>query len=150
MAGGELSESQVDQLKEIFALFDVDGDGTITAKKLGIVMTTLGYPPTDNELQDMIKHVDNSGYGKIDESTFLKMMETRILNDTQSNEDELREVFSVLDVDGNGFISPSELRNVMTNLSEDDVTEMIKEADYDEDGQINFEEFMKFMASTTI
>ena len=50
---------------------------------------------------------------------------------------------SVFDKDGNGFISAAELRHVMTNLGEkltdEEVDEMIREADIDGDGQINYE-----------
>lgn len=45
--------------------------------------------------------------------------------------------------DGNGYISAAELRHVMTNLGEkltdEEVDEMIREADVDGDGQVNYE-----------
>lgn len=47
--------------KEAFALFDKDGDGTITTKELGTVMRNLGQNPTENELEDMINEVDFNG-----------------------------------------------------------------------------------------
>lgn len=51
--------------------------------------------------------------------------------------------------DGNGFISASEIKHVMTNLgeklTEEEVDEMLKEADIDGDGQINFTEFVDLM-----
>jgi calmodulin len=49
----------------------------------------------------------------------------------------------VFDKDGNGFISAAELRHAMTNLGEkltdEEVDEMIREADIDGDGQVNYE-----------
>ena len=62
---------------------------------------------------------------------------------------EFKEAFRVFDKDGNGFISAAELRHIMTNLGEkltdEEVDEMIREADIDGDGQINYEEFVKVM-----
>ena len=58
-------------------------------------------------------------------------------------EEEIREAFKVFDKDGNGFISASELRTVMTSLGEkltdEEVDEMIHEADTDGDGQVNYD-----------
>lgn len=82
-----------------------------------------------------------TGNGTIDFPEFLTMM-SRKMKDTDS-EEELREAFRVFDKDGNGFISAAELRHVMTNLGEkltdEEVDEMIREADIDGDGQVNYE-----------
>eukprot|EP00961_Rhodomonas_salina_P009543 129439-Rhodomonas_salina.3 len=123
-----------------------DGDGTITTKELGTVMRSLGQNPTEAELQDMINEVDADGNGTIDFPEFLTLM-ARKMKDTDS-EEEILEAFKVFDKvgsvsdcsqDGNGFISAAELRHVMTNLGEkltdEEVDEMIREADIDGDGQ---------------
>lgn len=51
--------------------------------------------------------------------------------------------------DGNGYISAAELRHVMTNLGEkltdEEVDEMIREADIDGDGQVNYEGTSEFL-----
>ncbi|CAD7688619.1 unnamed protein product [Nyctereutes procyonoides] len=129
------------EFKEAFSLFDKDGDGTITTKELGTVMRSLGQNPTEAELQDMINEVDADGNGTIDFPEFLTMM-ARKMKDTDS-EEEIREAFRVFDKDGNGYISAAELRHVMTNLGEkltdEEVDEMIREADIDGDGQVNYE-----------
>ena len=58
-------------------------------------------------------------------------------------EDERRQAFRIFDKDGNGYISRQELQIVMGNLGEnltdEEVDEMIKEADVDGDGRINYE-----------
>ncbi|CAN1337694.1 unnamed protein product [Linum perenne] len=161
----QLTDDQISEFKEAFSLFDKDGDGSIslpllislcscciflgciTTKELGTVMRSLGQNPTEAELQDMINEVDADGNGTIDFPEFLNLM-ARKMKDTDS-EEELKEAFRVFDKDQNGFISAAELRHVMTNLGEkltdEEVDEMIREADVDGDGQINYEEFVKVM-----
>merc|ERR1712146_46136 len=147
MSDEQLTEEQIAEFKEAFSLFDKDGDGTITTKELGTVMRPLGQNPTEAELQDMINEVDADASGTIDFPEFLNLMAKKI-KDTDS-EEEIKEAFKVFDKDGNGFISAAELRHVMTNLGEkltdEEVDEMIREADVDGDGQINYEEFVKMM-----
>uniref|UniRef100_A0A0R0EIV3 EF-hand domain-containing protein n=1 Tax=Glycine max TaxID=3847 RepID=A0A0R0EIV3_SOYBN len=131
------------RVQEDFRLFDKDGDGCITTKELGTVMRSLGQNPTEAELQDMINEVDADGNGTIDFPEFLNLM-ARKMKDTDS-EEELKEAFPIRMVS-----SPAaELRHVMTNLGEklpdEEVDEMIREADVDGDGQINYEEFVKVM-----
>ncbi|RWW57188.1 hypothetical protein BHE74_00036037 [Ensete ventricosum] len=155
----QLTDDQIAEFKEAFSLFDKDGDGLnppgshfvlhlfFTTRSLGTVMRSLGQNPTEAELQDMINEVDADGNGTIDFPEFLNLM-ARKMKDTDS-EEELKEAFRVFDKDQNGFISAAELRHVMTNLGEkltdEEVDEMIREADVDGDGQINYEEFVKVM-----
>lgn len=143
----QLTEEQVAEFKEAFSLFDKDGDGTVTTKELGTVMRSLGQNPTDAELHDMINEVDAAESGTIDFPEFLSLM-SRKMKDTDT-EEELIEAFKVFDRDGNGFISAAEMRHVMTNLGEkltdDEVDEMVREADVDGDGSVNYEEFVKMM-----
>merc|ERR1712183_893644 len=114
-------------------LFDKDGDNTIATAELGTVMRSLGQEPTESELNDMINEVDANGNGTIDFEEFLEMM-ARKMKETDTAE-EIRQAFRVFDKDGNGFISSAELRHVMTNLGErltdEEVEEMIREADCD-------------------
>ncbi|MCJ1416877.1 hypothetical protein MMC32_003216 [Xylographa parallela] len=148
-----LTEEQVSDFKEAFSLFDKNGDGQITSKELGTVMRSLGQNPSESELQDMINEVDADNNGTIDFPEFLTMM-ARKMKDTDS-EDEIRvdqnikEAFKVFDRDNNGFISAAELRHVMTSIGEkltdDEVDEMIREADQDGDGRIDYNEFVQLM-----
>lgn len=67
-------------------------------------------------------------------------MMARKLSDIDS-EEEIREAFRVFDKDGNGHITAPELRHIMNNLGEkltdEEIDEMIQQADVDGDGQIN-------------
>ncbi|KAI6647573.1 Calmodulin [Oopsacas minuta] len=144
-----LSKEQVEEFKEAFALFDKDGDGSITTRELGTIMRSLGLNPTEAELQEMINEVDLDGNGTIDFTEFLGMMSKKLTE--PDSERDIREAFKVFDKDGNGFICAGELRHVMTNLGEkltdEEVDEMIKEADIDGDGHIDFKEFMSILTN---
>ena len=68
-----------------------------------------------------------------------------------NNKDKIHETFWVFDKDGNGYISAVELHHVMTNsgvkLTDEEVDEMIKEADTDGDGRVNYEEFVQMVTA---
>ena len=51
----------ITEFKEAFALFDKDGDGTISASELGAVLRGLGQNPTKAELDELIQSVDSDG-----------------------------------------------------------------------------------------
>jgi len=146
-AADKLTKEQIAEFKEEFSLFDEDDDGTITTKELGTVMRSLGQNPTKAELQDMINEVNAGGKDTIDFPEFLSLMAKKI-HDTDS-EEELRDAFKFFDRDGNQLISAAELRRVMSNLGEkltdEEVDKMIREADIDGDGHINYEEFVRMM-----
>ena len=60
---------------------------------------------------------------------------------------ELKKAFSVMDSNGDGVVTKEELKNLLKGLGEDVtddiVDEMIKIADENGDGKIQFEEFVK-------
>ncbi|XP_068913946.1 calmodulin-like isoform X1 [Tenebrio molitor] len=144
-----LSEDQVAEFKEAFMLFDKDEDGTITMAELGVVMRSLGQRPTETELRDMVNEVDQDGNGTIEFNEFLQMMSKKMKD--ADGEEELKEAFRVFDKNNDGLISSNELRHVMTSLgerlSEEEVDDMIKEADLDGDGQVNYEEFVNILTA---
>ncbi|CAL9137815.1 unnamed protein product [Musa acuminata var. zebrina] len=149
-----LSDDQIMEFKEAFCLFDKDGDGCITLEELATVIKSLDQNPSEEELQEMIRNVDLDGNGTIDFGEFLNLMARKMkVNDMELWQDEeLKEAFKVFDNDQNGYISASELRNVMMNLGEkltdEEVDQMIREADLDGDGQVNYEEFVQMMMTT--
>ncbi|KAI7857375.1 calmodulin-like protein [Circinella umbellata] len=149
MSPQPLSSEQIAEYRESFALFDKDGNGTIDTKELGAVMQSLNLHPTENELQEMINDVDSDGNGTIDFDEFLSMLVRKQKEvDTQA---EIREAFAVFDRDGNGYITLPELRQVMTSFGErltsQELDEMIRDADIDGDGMINYQEFSKMLMS---
>ncbi|KAG2622011.1 calmodulin-like protein 5 [Panicum virgatum] len=149
-----LSPEQISEFREAFAFFDKDGDGCITLEELATVMGSLqGQRPGAEELRAMIRDADADGNGTIDFAEFLGLMARKTTGAGAAGGDgadeELREAFKVFDKDQNGYISATELRHVMINLGEkltdEEVEQMIREADLDGDGQVDYDEFVRMM-----
>ncbi|KAJ8773976.1 hypothetical protein K2173_009407 [Erythroxylum novogranatense] len=61
----EKSPYSDEQLKQLFRMFDRDGNGFITAAELAHSMAKLGHALTAEELAGMIKEADSDGDGRI-------------------------------------------------------------------------------------
>ncbi|KAI7996614.1 putative calcium-binding protein CML25 [Camellia lanceoleosa] len=62
-----------EELKQVFNKFDVNGDGKISSSELGSILSSLGYPDNDEELQTMIREVDSDGDRVIDLDEFIEL-----------------------------------------------------------------------------
>jgi len=145
-----LTEMQIQEFAEAFKLFDQDGDGHVTINELRVIFETLGQKPNDDELQSMINEVDKDGNGEMEFPEFCELMARKM--DAREDEATVRAAFEILDLDKSGAIERSELRKVLEGFSragetieEDDLEELLREADIDGDGQISFDEFAKAM-----
>jgi len=142
------NQEQIAEYKEIFAMFDKNGDGTVSTKELGTLIRATGLNPSEAEIKQNINEVDG-GSGTFDLNAFLSMMSRK--SGGGGDDGEILESFKVFDKDGKGFLAAAELRHIMTNmgekLSSDEVDQMMEEAGIDVDGQINYKEFVKMMMS---
>ncbi|KAK2419243.1 hypothetical protein P8452_63268 [Trifolium repens] len=142
-----LREEQISEFLEDFSLIDKNGDGCITIEELGTAIRSLDVNPTLEELQIMMNDVDTNGNGTIEFGEFLDFM-ARKMKETQV-EKELKEAFWVFDKDKDGYISPNELRSVLRaigeKVTEEELEQMIKMADLNGDGLIDYQEFIRVM-----
>ncbi|KAJ6356708.1 hypothetical protein OIU78_004746 [Salix suchowensis] len=138
---------QAEELEHVFKKFDVNGDGKISSAELGSIMANLGHQATEDELQTMITEFDADGDGFIDLQEFVALNTQGL--DTNEIMENLKDAFSVYDVDGNGSISAEELHKVMASLGEPcsmpECRKIISGVDSDGDGMIDFEEFKVMM-----
>uniref|UniRef100_A0A7N0VM59 EF-hand domain-containing protein n=1 Tax=Kalanchoe fedtschenkoi TaxID=63787 RepID=A0A7N0VM59_KALFE len=141
------AEAQIEELRQVFKKFDVNGDGKISSSELGAMITSLGQTATDEEIQKMLLESDKDGDGFISLEEFIEIN----IKDVDSDEvlESLRGAFSVFDIDGNGSISAEELHKVLQGLGEEcsvaECKRMISGVDADGDGMINFDEFKVMM-----
>jgi Ca2+-binding EF-hand superfamily protein len=110
-------------------------------------MRKLGQNPSEKELSEMIRSVDDNGDMEIDFEEFLLLMKSRI--GTRDPEQELKDAFAVFDTDNSGSIDRKELKRLMKKLgqalSEAELDAMMDEVDENGDGEISFEEFKALM-----
>ncbi|XP_049606592.1 uncharacterized protein cetn4 isoform X2 [Phyllopteryx taeniolatus] len=115
-------------------------------------MRALGFEPKKEEIKKMIADIDKEGSGTIDYSDFLSMM-TMKMSEKDSRE-EIMKAFRLFDDDCTGKISFKNLKRVAKelgeNLTDEELQEMIDEADRDGDGEVNEQEFLRIMKKTNL
>merc|ERR1711981_1476889 len=121
---GQLTEEQLDEIREAFSLFDADASGMIDIRELKAAMRALGFEVKNEELKKMVADIDGDGNGTIEFTEFLSMM-TGKMGEKDSRGD-IEKVFKLFDDD-------------------EELQDMINQADRDGDGEINIDEFYRIM-----
>ena len=115
-------------------------------------MRALGFEPKKEEIRKMIADADRDGSGVIDVPEFLDMMTQKMAE--RDPREEMLKAFRLFDDDETGKISFKNLKRVAKelgeNMTDDEIQEMIDEADRDGDGEIGEEEFMRIMKKTNL
>lgn len=126
--------------------------GAIDAKELKVAMRALGFEPKKEEIRKMISDIDQDGSGTIEFPEFLEMMTAKMSE--RDPKEEMLKAFRLFDDDETGKISFRNLKRVAKelgeNMTDEEIQEMIDEADRDGDGEINQEEFMRIMKKTNL
>ena len=61
MTKAELSQEQVEELRQAFDMFDRDKGGSISTRELGYTMRAMGMNPTEAEILDLLCEVRLAG-----------------------------------------------------------------------------------------
>merc|ERR1712139_286946 len=116
-------------------------------RELKAAMRALGFEIKNDELKKMITDIDNDGNGTIEFGEFLGMM-TAKMGEKDSRED-IEKVFKLFDDDSTTKITFKNLARVAEELGEtiddEELQDMINQADRDGDGAINGDEFYRIM-----
>jgi Ca2+-binding EF-hand superfamily protein len=135
-----------------FRALDRDNNGFISPWEMGNFLSRSGIKATNEEIHDIISQADLDGNGEIDYEEFTEVMMSaqsrwpathpaRTLTSTLG--------FRVFDQDGSGFITSSKIREVMAGigvfLSNQETDEMIKQADVDGNGLLDYEKFTRMI-----
>ena len=148
----KLYKENDNKVRKIFESLDTDQNGYIDKDEL-IKLYKKYFPGTTQKqlknINSFLETADVNNNGKIDYAEFLTAMN---LGNKELSVQSLREVFDYYDVDKNGQIEASDIREIFedTGLSDKEIHQMIIDVDLNENRKISFEEFYNLITNTSI
>ncbi|XP_006649209.2 calcium-dependent protein kinase 6 [Oryza brachyantha] len=144
-----LSEEELAGLKEMFKAMDTDGSGAITFDELKEGLRRYGSNLREAEIRDLMDAADVDKSGTIDYDEFIAA--TVHLNKLE-REEHLLAAFAYFDRDGSGYITVDELEHACRdhNMADVGIDDIIREVDQDNDGRIDYGEFVAMMKKGAI
>lgn len=146
----KFSSQKLKEAQEAFKMYDKDGDNMITTVELTPALRALGY----NSNQVIVERItemnreSSDGVGKVSFEDFLDVV-VMYLRYTFTMNDMLED-FKLIDVDNDGKITKTELKSYLeslqVHLSHEEIEEIVNAADLDNDGSIDYMEFVIMMS----
>ncbi|XP_052271672.1 calmodulin-A-like [Dreissena polymorpha] len=129
---------------DVFRLLDVDGSGYLDSQELETALKHMGVDITKEEVDELVKKIDQDGNGTVDMFEFSQMVAQKM--QVYDPEKELRDAFAVFDKNGDGKVSVEEIREVVESLggkmTNAEVESMLVDVDENHDGYIDYDEFV--------
>uniref|UniRef100_A0A7S4RS13 EF-hand domain-containing protein n=2 Tax=Ditylum brightwellii TaxID=49249 RepID=A0A7S4RS13_9STRA len=132
------TSEEIGILRKAFRKYDEEKNGSITLGEFRHGLAEYGY--SDDEIQDMFQGADIDKTGSIKYTEFLAAtIEAR----GEISEERLAEAFDRLDSDDSGYISLTNLRQILgQHVSKSELQSIIAECDLTKDNKISYEEFL--------
>uniref|UniRef100_A0A7S2ZFU4 Calmodulin n=1 Tax=Rhodosorus marinus TaxID=101924 RepID=A0A7S2ZFU4_9RHOD len=139
-----MDEGDLRAVRKAFDEVDLDGSGTITLEEMRTALEKLGNKVAEAELLDMWRTFDLDGNGTIDYEEFLTATTDLKKVNTADN---FRYAFKKFDKDGDGSITVDEVLDALKDIGvqEEAAAEIVREADLNNDGVIDYDEFVQMM-----
>ena len=127
----------------MFQSFDEDGSGTVTIKEFQKGLAKKGTSTTAAEVQQLLNTIDVDASGEIDYQEFI----ASTLSAAKFNSEEnIARAFAYFDTDNSGYITVDELKKVIKENNVDvDATNFLDEVDKNNDGRVDYDEFLAMM-----
>mmetsp|Transcript_1419 Transcript_1419/g.3188 ORF Transcript_1419/g.3188 Transcript_1419/m.3188 type:complete len:313 (-) Transcript_1419:474-1412(-) len=145
--------NQLKEFRSKFSVFDSDQSGSVSTDELIYVFQAIGAEVDEDEIDEMVALIDADHNGVIEYNEFLMLMAQKmLLSEADENEQQLQEAFKVIDRDKDGLITYRELEEAVStildeaDMSEEQLTVMIEEADVHGKGAIDFEDFCRILS----
>ena len=138
----ELTEAQTKECTDVFNFLDKNKDGLLSIKELEYALGVLGCKLNQKEYNQFEKESKTFSLER-----FLEICLEKV--DFSKMQDSMVDAFKLFQSDKPGFIKKKDLIFILKSYNEKitdkDINDIIKEANPDKDGYINYEEFAKEM-----
>jgi calcium-dependent protein kinase len=135
---------QVEKLKGIFELLDLNKDGQLTYSEIQKAFKQI-FPDnyiTDDKMKIILDKMDDNKDGVISYEEFLRVtLDEKILLEKNN----LKLAFDKFDLNKDGKLSKEELLNILDKGASDYVDDLLDLIDKNKDGYISFDEFCHLM-----
>merc|ERR1711899_315315 len=148
-----LENDEIKCLKTCFDLFDSKKQDFLSADDLDEILRAMGFRPSKEELQEILKEIDEDGSGEIEFGEFCQLCAKFLVEDPdiETMKRELKDAFRIYDKEGQGFITSDTLRGLISELlaplTDEELDGIIEELDEDGSGTMDFDEFCEMMMS---
>ncbi|XP_047981114.1 probable calcium-binding protein CML16 [Salvia hispanica] len=150
----KMESNQLNQLRDIFARFDMDHDGSLTQLEMAALLRSLGLKPSGDQIHSLLANMDANRNGSIEFDELVAAILPDINEEVLLNQDQLIELFRSFDRDGSGYITAAELAGQMAKmghaLTYRELSDMMQEADTNGDGVLSLHEFVTIMAKSAV
>ena len=142
-----LTQDQLDELQEAFTLFDSENKGSLDARELKAAVRAMGFDVKKEQVRKMMLEVGKETNQLVTFNDFTEMLRPRMHE--KGSREEVMKIFQLFDDNHSGKITVRDLKRVAAEIgetvAEEELRDMLAEADRDGDGGLNFEEFYRVM-----
>lgn len=140
-----LSSEDEKQIIKAFNTFDINNDGYISKQEL---MEAFALKRHNKNVKFDVNRIIEATHGMSDHISYSEFLQLCISQASYTSKENLAEIFGKLDSNKHGKINQNDIKNLLNynNKVSDDVwAQMLKEADTNKDGFVDFDEFVSSM-----
>lgn len=161
----EGDSSYVENMKNVykiaFEMFDKDRSNSIDHNEFKDLMRSLGYDLSDNEIEDLMyeghkrekmKNEQNHQNVQVNTDVITLSQFLTVMNTWRKERDvaeDYMEAFRVFDFTGSGKVEVETIKTILVqygeDVTEDDISYMLNDADVDGDGLIDYKNFVRLL-----
>jgi calmodulin len=144
-----IPEEVLSEYQDLFNSYDLNKNGKIERKEMKTILKKLGKEGTEEEIEQIWKSMNKiESDSTISFNDFIEFIKRFNLSKNTMSTDDIINAFEIFDKNHDGTLSINEFKHILMDLgqkfSEDEVNEIITEIDLDNNGKINYRDFVEF------